>query len=312
LAKALIYVIARPAWIYRAANHKKGFFMKNLYKFLGIAALAMAIVFSFAACNNSTSAAGDPTSITYTSTDGINTYDLKVSKAGRAAYTPEGGDDYVLKVYPGTTANGTEIGKSTGTITGSGSEFTLNGTGTNGNKVTISDGKMTAIEGSITITKKDGKTTTYSPGTSLSRVTPGGGGANTEPKTLVIIDFPADKEDEYFLYKTGGDFWEAGNVLLYPPGTEWQKVRQTAWNINAYYNIEKIFNANNPQTGTYIIPLMTSDWKEWRGNGTYDIAVLSARNSKDDLDAKTVFALFGVTFSGKETRVAWSDFYQVK
>jgi hypothetical protein len=32
--------------------------MKNLYKFLGIAVLALAIVFSFAACNNSTSSGG--------------------------------------------------------------------------------------------------------------------------------------------------------------------------------------------------------------------------------------------------------------
>jgi hypothetical protein len=44
--------------MYRTANHTKEFFMKNLYKLLGIAVLAMAIVFSFAACDNSTSSGG--------------------------------------------------------------------------------------------------------------------------------------------------------------------------------------------------------------------------------------------------------------
>jgi hypothetical protein len=38
----------------RTARHAKEFFMKNLHK-LGIAALALAIVFSFAACNTTTS-----------------------------------------------------------------------------------------------------------------------------------------------------------------------------------------------------------------------------------------------------------------
>jgi hypothetical protein len=42
----------------RTARHTKEFFMKNLYKLLGIAVLAMAVVFSFAACNNSTSNGG--------------------------------------------------------------------------------------------------------------------------------------------------------------------------------------------------------------------------------------------------------------
>jgi hypothetical protein len=41
----------------RAARHAKEFFMKNLHK-LGIAALALAIVFSFAACNTTTSNGG--------------------------------------------------------------------------------------------------------------------------------------------------------------------------------------------------------------------------------------------------------------
>jgi hypothetical protein len=52
-------VIARPAWIYRTVRHAKEFFMKNLYKLLGITALALAIVFSFAACSNPASNGGE-------------------------------------------------------------------------------------------------------------------------------------------------------------------------------------------------------------------------------------------------------------
>jgi hypothetical protein len=48
-------VNARPV----AARHNKEFFMKNAYKLLGITALALAIVFSFAACDNSTSSGGN-------------------------------------------------------------------------------------------------------------------------------------------------------------------------------------------------------------------------------------------------------------
>jgi hypothetical protein len=43
-------VIARPKHVCPAARHAKEFFMKNLYKLLGIAALALAIVFSMTGC----------------------------------------------------------------------------------------------------------------------------------------------------------------------------------------------------------------------------------------------------------------------
>jgi hypothetical protein len=125
--------------------------MKNTYKLAGIAAVALAIVFSFAACNTGTSSGGDPTSATYTATDGLRTYKLTVSRPGRAAYTPEDGDSYVLSLYMGRSVIESEMGRITGTITGSGGNFTLNGTGTDSNKVTISDGKMTAITNTITI-----------------------------------------------------------------------------------------------------------------------------------------------------------------
>jgi hypothetical protein len=44
--------------MYRTASHKKEFFMKNAYKLIGIAALALVIVFSFAACGNPASSGG--------------------------------------------------------------------------------------------------------------------------------------------------------------------------------------------------------------------------------------------------------------
>jgi hypothetical protein len=57
--------------------------MKNLYKLLGIAVLAMAIVFSFAACNNSTSSGGGSStppapakSLVVTGVTGVSTANL--------------------------------------------------------------------------------------------------------------------------------------------------------------------------------------------------------------------------------------------
>jgi hypothetical protein len=76
--------------MYRTANHTKEFFMKNLYKLLGIAVLAMAIVFSFAACDNSTSSGGNstPSGPTIAATSGEITITglTQTSHVGKFAY----------------------------------------------------------------------------------------------------------------------------------------------------------------------------------------------------------------------------------
>jgi hypothetical protein len=227
--------------------------MKNAYKLLGIVVLALAIVFSFMACDSGTGG-GDPTSITYISTNGTNTYKLTVSKAAKAAYTPAEGDSYVLIIYSGSSASGAELGRSTGTIKGSGSEFTLDGEGTANNKVTVSNGRMTAIEGSITING-----TPYTPGTSLSPVTSGGGVKVTVEATsgqLTITGIDATYNGKY-AYATNFDwFFGATNIS---PDVKFTlgKIENGSVTLNVWKKIEsgnsvRFANYNGSDSGQQI------------------------------------------------------------
>jgi len=120
--------------------------MKNIIKLLGIAALVAIIGFSMIACGDG-GGTGDPMPkvVMYTGTAGSDEYTLLITEApeNRAAYTPMGGDKYVLTV-------GSK--KSTGTVNlfeslvltlkpASGGTFTVTVHATNG---------ITAMSGTIT------------------------------------------------------------------------------------------------------------------------------------------------------------------
>jgi len=132
--------------------------MKNIFRTLGIIALIAAIGFGAAACgdpdnnnteeNNDDNNNNDPTSATYISYDAYgNCYTLVVTKdPSRAVYAPQGGDSYVLTI---TDANGTEIGKSTGTVTAvNNSTLTLSKDGSTFT-ITVSESGISDITGNI-------------------------------------------------------------------------------------------------------------------------------------------------------------------
>jgi len=119
--------------------------MKNKFKNAAVVALVMVIGFSMAAlsltgCDNSTSSGGgDPTSVPYKSVgDDGKTYDLVITQAGKAAYTPTNGDRYTLKIDGAVN--------STGTITKTDNGFTLKPDGGGSDiTITISGSGMTSI-----------------------------------------------------------------------------------------------------------------------------------------------------------------------
>jgi len=124
--------------------------MKNFVKWFGIIALVAVIGFSFASCGGDGSgpAPKKPTSVTYTSTDGTDTYVLTIIKgsANRAVYNPQKCDNYELKVDSKTSKGTVDKVSSDG-------KFELKPTGsTETFKATISGGNMTAIEGTINFT----------------------------------------------------------------------------------------------------------------------------------------------------------------
>src|SRR5215471_21405790 len=87
--------------------------MKNLFKLLGIAALVAVIGFTMAACDNGGGGGGitpTPTPAVYAGVGDGDTYRLEITKpSGRAVYTPQKGDTYVLIINFGQY-------RSTGTI----------------------------------------------------------------------------------------------------------------------------------------------------------------------------------------------------
>jgi hypothetical protein len=87
-----------------------------------------------------------------------------------------------------------------------------------------------------------------------------------------------------------------GTIWLFPPGTDLDKnFSQTAWNMNAYANIKK-------DGTTFTIPLMTPDWKEWTGNGTFDVYVF------DKLPPSHGGELKNLKISEAVTTVSWNSF----
>jgi hypothetical protein len=160
------------------------FFMKNVFKVLGIIALAAAIGLSFAGCDTGgggttpapgtggTGGTAAPQKTVYTWVAGDDSYRLEITEASnsRAAYTPKSGDTYVLTI---TTTNTItikiEIKKSSGTVivsSSSGKESTFELTPTTptgaGTPFTVTveetatNGLITGIVGDITL--EDGTT----------------------------------------------------------------------------------------------------------------------------------------------------------
>jgi len=89
--------------------------MKNSAKLFGFIALAVVIGFSMAACGDGGSLGGGEGLATYLSYDEDgNEYKLEIKEYERAAYSPKGGDNYVLTI---TAPDGRVLAKSTGTVT---------------------------------------------------------------------------------------------------------------------------------------------------------------------------------------------------
>ena len=94
--------------------------MKNLMKFLGIAALVAVTSFSMIACDNGggtgNNPGNNPQRVTYTGNNGSDTYTLVITENTSRAYTPVNGDTYKLTLTGGKTSTGTIV-ISGGTIT---------------------------------------------------------------------------------------------------------------------------------------------------------------------------------------------------
>jgi hypothetical protein len=120
--------------------------MKKTFVLSTLLALALAAGFVFVSCDTGTSGGGgDPVPPTYYGTDGDGVlYTLAITPAGKAAYTPKGGDGYTL------TIDG--VGTSTGSVnsfdSGSGGFELLSSTGSTFS-VTVSSAGITAIPGTI-------------------------------------------------------------------------------------------------------------------------------------------------------------------
>jgi len=122
--------------------------MKNIIKKFGIAAMVAIIGFSMTACNNGGGGGGggggsSPTSIEYSAGD----YKLKITQgegARAATYTPRDNDTYELTII--STGQ-----KSTGTVTVSGTVFTLKPFNSDTTfEITINGVNIESIRGTIT------------------------------------------------------------------------------------------------------------------------------------------------------------------
>jgi hypothetical protein len=149
------------------------FFMKNVFKVLGIIALVTAIGLSFAGCDTggggTTPAPTGPAGpaplqkTVYTWDAGDDSYSLEITEASnsRAAYTPKSGDTYVLTIT--LKAGGTQ--KSSGAVAVSNNTFTLTPTGTSTTFTitvtpTATNVLVTGMSGTITLEGGETKTVT--------------------------------------------------------------------------------------------------------------------------------------------------------
>jgi hypothetical protein len=192
--------------------------------FFGFAVILAAAIFTLAGCptdgggGGSGSGSGGDTTVTYTGTANGTKYELTITKAtGKAAYTPQAGDSYVLIV-------GSKI--STGTVENvSGAKLTLKSSkGGSQFTATVSGSSLTSMTGSITFDGDTGSTnlpSTLTPGGDSGGVTPGGengggdSGNDSGIKTngrLTITGIPAEYNDRYIVARLHGNTIEG--ILL--------------------------------------------------------------------------------------------------
>jgi hypothetical protein len=234
--------------------------------FFGFAVLLIAAMFTVAGCDtgNGPGGGGVPQTITYTGTAGDgSTYTLKITEnTSRAAYMPQGGDSYELTITPGNK-------KSSGTITVSGSTFTLTPTGKTSFTVTISGTGITAISGTITFTDN---TTKAGPGA----LTPGNGGDSNDPTGSVTVNnLPALPEEGFTV-----------NVLPNP-----------GYTISSKNNFQAAMTdsiAGGSNTASPVEILATNGWNN---SGTYLVVVT--------INGEIRFKQ-GVSFSSGSATVDWN------
>jgi hypothetical protein len=155
----------------------------------------------------------DSTSTTYNSTDSAgNSYKLTITKdPSRAAYNPQVGDTYVLIIT--LAAGGTKT--STGTVTVSGSTFTLTNTSGKSFTVTVSSGEIETITAEEGIPLDDGSTITPTPiipsdGDSIS-------GSTITSGAPVIVFGSSTSSATDFSFTSLGEYWDYGTTT----GGDW-------------------------------------------------------------------------------------------
>jgi hypothetical protein len=124
---------------------------------LVILAASLVLTMTVAGCGGGGGGGGSPTpeSATYTYNDDAgNAYKLEITQAGRAAFIPKKGDNYVLTI---TFVNG-DVKKSTGTITGfSNNQLELKSSDNKVFCVIVNGGKIDGITGDIPVSLPEGK-----------------------------------------------------------------------------------------------------------------------------------------------------------
>jgi hypothetical protein len=159
-----------------------------------------AAIFTLAGCPTDGGGGGSSGSeVTYIGKAGDDTYKLTITKAaaGKAAYTPQPGDDYVL-IFGNKESRGKVISFSS-------LEFTLqpsvSGSVADEFKVTVNaDGGLTRITGEITLVNGN----TETPPSEITPETPGNDNVSTNGK-LTVTGIPSEYNGSYVIAMLGSD-----------------------------------------------------------------------------------------------------------
>jgi hypothetical protein len=181
--------------------------MKNKLFFAGMAAMALTFVLVLTGCDNGGGGGGgDDTKATYTGTAEGATYTLTITKSvDRAAYTPQGGDDYELSVSSGSKT-------SVGTVqAANGSTFTLkpNNSQTSFTATVSPTGGLTGFNGAITWSDN---TKDSDPPSSL---TPSGGGSGGGGKDSITGTYSGHDGKQTYTVTVAEKRWVASAPGLF-------------------------------------------------------------------------------------------------
>ncbi len=213
--------------------------MKNSAKLFGIIALAAVMAFAMTSCNNGTGGgsppSGDPTSVKYLSYDGDgNMYELEIKAAGKAAYSPKGGDSYTLTI---TFINGNVV-ISTGTVKSvNGSSIELQHSG--GGDFTVTVSSDNGVDTIISFTTNtgipvDGYTEPVQKPAGLTPTKPGNNEENPQlPDPIGTNELSGKTYDNgFFIISFGAD---SSYNLSYRRGSEPEELLDTgfySWNTD--------------------------------------------------------------------------------